>query len=61
MPKKIAPVPKGFRTITPSLVVRGADHALNFYANVFGAEILSRMYADVVGRMWNGGKTSNPL
>lgn len=46
MPKKIAPVPKGFRTITPSLVVRGADDALNFYANVFGAEILSRMYAD---------------
>lgn len=46
MPKKIAPVPKGYRTITPSLVVRGADDALNFYADVFGAEVLSRMYAD---------------
>jgi hypothetical protein len=28
MPKKIAPVPKGYRTITPSLVVRGADGAV---------------------------------
>lgn len=46
MPKKVAPVPKGYRTITPSLIVRGADEALNFYADVFGAEILSRMYAD---------------
>lgn len=46
MPKKIAPVPKGYRTITPSLIVRGADDALAFYADVFGAEILSRMYAD---------------
>lgn len=46
MPKKVAPVPKGYRTITPSLIVRGADDALAFYADVFGAEILSRMYAD---------------
>lgn len=46
MPKKVAPVPKGYRTITPSLIVRGADDALNFYADVFGAEVLSRMYAD---------------
>lgn len=46
MAKKIAPVPKGYRTVTPSLVVRGADAALDFYANVFGAEVLSRTYAD---------------
>ena len=46
MPKKVAPVPKGYRTITPSLIVRGADDAISFYADVLGAEVLSRMYAD---------------
>ena len=46
MAKKVAPVPKGYRTVTPSLVVRGADAALGFYADVFGAEILSRTYAE---------------
>ncbi len=46
MARKIAPVPKGYRTVTPYLVVRGADAAMNFYADVFGAEILSRVYGD---------------
>ena len=46
MAKKVAPVPKGYRTVTPSLVVRGADAALGFYADVFGAEVLSRTYAE---------------
>ena len=46
MAKKVAPVPKGYRTVTPYLVVRGADAALAYYADVFGAEILSRIYAD---------------
>ncbi|WNJ98860.1 VOC family protein [Thalassospiraceae bacterium LMO-JJ14] len=46
MAKKVAPVPKGYRTITPYLVVRGADAALAYYADVFGAEVLSRVYAE---------------
>lgn len=45
MPKKIAVQPKGYRTATASLIVRGADAALDFYAHVFGAETLSRAYA----------------
>lgn len=46
MARKIAPVPKGYRTVTPYLVVRGADAAMDFYAEVFGAEVLSRVYGD---------------
>lgn len=46
MAKKVAPVPKGYRTVTPHLVVRGADAALDFYAHAFNAETLSRVYAD---------------
>ena len=45
-PKRVAPVPKGYRTVTPSLIVCGADLALDFYAHAFGAEILSRIYGD---------------
>ncbi len=46
MAKKVAPVPRRFRTVTPCLVVRGAAAALDFYAEVFDAEILSRTHAD---------------
>ena len=36
-PKKASPIPKGFHTLTPYLVVRGAKDALAFYARAFGA------------------------
>lgn len=45
MTKKIALVPKGYRTATPSLIVRGADAALAHYEHVFGAKTLSCDYA----------------
>lgn len=41
MAKKIAPIPRGYRTATPQLVIRGADAALDWYAQVFGAQVLS--------------------
>ena len=41
MAKKVAPIPRGHRTATPQLVVRGADAALDWYAQVFGAQVLS--------------------
>lgn len=41
MAKRVAPVPKGYRTATPQLVVRGADAALDWYATVLGAKTLS--------------------
>jgi len=37
------PVPKGFHTVTPALVVRGAAQAIEFYKKALGAEELSRM------------------
>lgn len=46
MSKRITPIPKGYRTITPELVVRGADNAIEFYKDVFGASVLSRVTAD---------------
>ncbi len=45
MPRKVSPVPKGFRTVTPVLTVAGAASAIDFYAYAFGAEERCRIYA----------------
>ena len=37
------PVPEGFHTVTPHLVVNGASDAIEFYQQAFGAEELTRM------------------
>ena len=42
MTQKINPVPKGYRTVTPGLVVRGVDQAVDFYQAVFGARANAR-------------------
>lgn len=41
---KVAPIPKGFRTVTPCLTVRGVDQAVDFYAAAFGAKETKRLY-----------------
>jgi PhnB protein len=46
------PLPAGVHTVTPSLVVRNAAGAIDFYKKVFGAEEISRLEkAD--GRVWH--------
>lgn len=40
MPDRAKPVPTGFHTLTPHLIVRDADKALEFYKNALGAEVL---------------------
>lgn len=37
------PVPEGFHTVTPSLVVRDASKAIDFYKKALGAQELVRM------------------
>jgi PhnB protein len=41
--KKVKAIPRGFHAVTPSLVVRGADRAIAFYKNAFGAKERNRM------------------
>ena len=36
--RKVQPIPKGYHTATPYLIVRGAAKALDFYARAFGAK-----------------------
>lgn len=43
MPNKVKPVPDGYYTVTPYMVVKGAAKALEFYKKAFGAEEIYRM------------------
>jgi PhnB protein len=42
-PKKASPVPKGYTNVTPYLVCRNADQAIDFYKKAFGAKEKTRM------------------
>jgi PhnB protein len=43
MAKKASPIPPGYHTLTPYLMVRGAAEALDFYQRAFGAEEVYRL------------------
>jgi PhnB protein len=45
MAPKVNPIPRGYHTVTPSLVVRDAAKALEFYRKAFGAQETLRMPA----------------
>jgi len=40
---KVRPIPEGYHSLTPYLIVDGAAKALDFYARAFGARELMRM------------------
>ncbi len=39
----VKPIPEGFHTLTPTLVIKDADKAMKFYREAFGAEDLMRI------------------
>jgi PhnB protein len=39
---KVPPVPEGYSTVTPYLIIKGAAHAIEFYKKVFDATELMR-------------------
>ncbi len=43
MPGSVKPIPEGYHTVTPYLVVSNAAEALEFYAKAFGAKEKVRM------------------
>jgi PhnB protein len=50
MAKKVNPIPQGYHTVTPSLMIDGADRAIDFYKKAFGAVEDSR-FAGPDGRI----------
>jgi uncharacterized glyoxalase superfamily protein PhnB len=45
MSTAVKPIPAGFHTLTPHLIVKGASKAIDFYKKAFGAEELGRLTA----------------
>jgi uncharacterized glyoxalase superfamily protein PhnB len=43
MTKAVKPIPEGYHTLTAHLVIKGAEKAIDFYKQAFGAEELFRM------------------
>ena len=43
MSSKVSPIPQGYHTITPYLVIKGAAQAIEYYKKVFGATEVVRM------------------
>jgi PhnB protein len=41
--KRVAPIPKGYHSVTPYLSIQGAARALEFYRKAFGAKVLMSM------------------
>ena len=40
---KVPHIPKGYNTVTPYLVIKGAAQAIDYYKKVFGATVVVRM------------------
>jgi len=45
MTSKVKPIPEGYHTATPYLIIKGAASAIEFYKKAFGATELFRMAA----------------
>jgi len=43
MSSKVKPIPDGYHTVTPYLIIKGAADAIDFYKRAFGATELFRM------------------
>ena len=43
MTRKVKPIPDGYHTATPYLIIKGAAEALDFYKKAFGAKEILRM------------------
>jgi PhnB protein len=50
---RVKPVPEGFHSLTPSLTVRDAAGAIDFYTRAFGAVEVSRATAPDGRRVWH--------
>lgn len=46
MNTEVSPIPKGFHSVTPYIIVNDAAHALDFYEKALGAKIISKMEAE---------------
>ncbi len=49
-----SPIPPGFRTVTPHMVIKNAGEAMDFYVKAFGATEISRFEVPGMGLLAHG-------
>jgi PhnB protein len=49
----VKPIPEGMHTLTPNLVLRGAEKAIEFYKRALGAQEVARMPAPDGKSIWH--------
>ena len=49
----VKPIPAGYHTITAQLSIDGADKAIEFYKEAFGAEVLDRAVDPSGSKVWH--------
>ncbi len=49
----VRPIPEGYHTLTPALIVNNAAEAIEFYKRAFGAQELGRMSAPDGQHVWH--------
>jgi PhnB protein len=57
----VKPIPDGYHTVTPYLIVKGAGSALEFYKKAFGAEVIVSMPGPGGGVMHAEFKIGNSI
>jgi len=51
MAGKIRAIPEGYHTVTPHLVIKGAEKAIEFYQKAFGAELKGGVFKGPDGKV----------
>lgn len=49
----VSPIPQGMHTLTPNLVLRDCQKAIDFYKHALGAQEVSRMPAPDGKQIWH--------
>jgi PhnB protein len=49
----VNPIPAGFHTVAPNIIVKSVDEAVSFYKRAFGAEEILRLSMPLLGRNAN--------
>jgi uncharacterized glyoxalase superfamily protein PhnB len=51
MSQKVQPIPPGYHSLTPHLIIKGAGQAVDYYKKAFGAQELFRFQCEETGNV----------
>ena len=62
MPNKVQPIPKGYHTVTPYLIIDGAAQAIDFYKKAYALDPKSPVIGERLAEMyWKAQRTRDAV